>query len=126
MRLKFNSDLEEKKLRIAYLNNEKHEMTIKMTEMEKELNEFKNIFENSKKEYIEYLTQIKILKQSLTEKNENIEMITEEVQMWMYELYKERLSHYNTQQNVTALEVKIQTIQKERTTNKTSTLIIHN
>lgn len=114
LRIKFNQESEEKKLKIAYLNNEKHELNQKINVLEKELREFKDIFENSKKEYIEFHTQIKILKQGLQERNENINMLTEEVETWMSELYKERLSHYNTQQTVTALEIKLQSVRKDK------------
>ena len=68
MRIKFNQEAEERKLRIAYLNNEKHELNHKINKTEKELEEFKDIFENSKKGEIEFHTQIKILKQNIQEK----------------------------------------------------------
>ena len=115
MRMKFNEHIEEKKLKIAYLNNEKHEREVKIKILENELTELKLVFDNSKKEYIEYHTQIKILKQTLEEKKENIYMLTEESDMWRSELDKEIQAHNNTQQTVTALEIKIQTIQRDKT-----------
>ena len=114
MRVKFNMDLEEKKLKIAYLNNEKYEIDVKNKSLEKEIEELKKIFDNSKKEYIEFHTQIKILKQTLEEKRENIEMLTEEVDIWRNDYEREVHYHSYTQQTVTALEIKIQTLQKDK------------
>jgi chromosome segregation ATPase len=114
MRVKFNMELEEKKLKIAYLNNEKYELDVKNKTVEKELDELKRIFDNSKKEYIEFHTQIKILRQTLEEKRENIEMLTEEVDTWRTEYDREVHSHSYTQQTVTALEIKIQSLQKDK------------
>jgi len=65
-------------------------------------------------EFIEYQTQIKILKQSIDSKKENIEMLSNEVEAWMLDLHKERVSHYNSQQNVSALEFKLQKMKNEK------------
>lgn len=86
--------------------------------MENELENYKKIFDNSKKEYIEFYTQIKILKQSLLEKNENIQMVTEEVGTWMHELFREKQSHFNSLQIITGYEVKLQTLQNNLNSNQ--------
>ena len=82
---------------------------------------FKDVHENSKKEYIDFYTQIKMLKQLIEQKEENIMMLTEEVDTWKSEILKEREFHYNTQQTVTALEIKIQGIRNEKITQLNST-----
>ena len=93
-----------------------------MKDLETELIETKNLFENSKKDYIERHTQLKILKQSLNERNENIEMLSEEVETWMTEYEKEKLNHNNTTQTLAALEIKIAK-EKERAATKMATVI---
>lgn len=65
-------------------------------------------------EFIEYQTQIKILKEKIESKKENIEMLSNEVEAWIMELRKERTAHYNSEQNVSALEFKLQTIKSEK------------
>ena len=47
------------------------------------MKDYRSEFENSKKEYLEYHTQIKILKQVVQEKNENITMQMNELEGWM-------------------------------------------
>jgi len=65
-------------------------------------------------EFIEYQTQIKILKGSIESKKENNEMLSNEVEAWIMELHKQRIAHYNSEQNVSALEFKLQTIKSEK------------
>ncbi len=93
--------------------------------MEKEIKNYQEFSESSKKEHIEYHTQIKILKQSLDEKEENIHMVTEEMNQWMKEYLKERANHFNTQQTVEGLEIKINLIKREKL-NKNSKLSTSN
>ena len=124
MRTKFSQEMEEKKIRISFLNNEKNEFIKKVYKfsfsmqqilsMEKELKDYQDTNESSKKEHIEFHTQIKILRQSLTEKEENIQMVTEEVKQWMYEYMKARENNFNSQQTVSALEIKINAMKRER------------
>jgi len=80
--------------------------------MEKEIKNYQDFSESSKKEHIEYHTQIKILKQYLDEKEENIHMVTEEMSQWMNEYLKERTNHSNTQQTVAGLEIKINSMKR--------------
>ncbi len=130
MRIKFNTEIDEKKLRIAFLNNEKHELNnkvriynlIKINQLESDLKDFLSQHENSKKDFIEFHTQIKIMKQSIQQKNENILMLTEETEIWKNELRKEKLSHFNTQQTVEALEIKLQKLKAEKLHHVNSTL----
>jgi len=82
--------------------------------MEKELKDYQEANESSKKIHIEFHTQIKILRQSLIEKEENIQMVTEEANLWKYEYEKARESCYNAQQTVTALEIKINALKREK------------
>ena len=51
-------------------------------------------------EFIEYQTQIKILKGNLESKAESILMLTNEVEAWMLDLHRERIAHYNSEQNL--------------------------
>jgi hypothetical protein len=114
MRMKYNEGTDEKKLKIAYLNNEKHELEIKIRNLENDQIELKKQFDESKKEFIDFHTQIKILRQTLEEKKENIVMLTEEVEIWRNEYSKEVQNHNYTQQIVTSLEMKIQSLVKEK------------
>ena len=82
--------------------------------MEKELKDYQETNESSKKVHIEFHTQIKILRQSLVEKDENIQMVTEEANQWWYEYVKTKESYFNAQQTVTALEIKINAMKRER------------
>jgi len=61
-------------------------------------------------DFIDYQTQIKILRGTLQAKCENIEMLTNEVDAWKLELHKEKIEHYNSLQNVSALEFKLKKI----------------
>ncbi len=65
-------------------------------------------------EFIEYQTQIKILRESLESKKENILMLTNEVEAWIVELNKERMAHFNSEQNVSALEFKLQSLKNDK------------
>lgn len=114
MRMKYNEGTDEKKLKIAYLNNEKHELEVKIKTLENDQIDLKKQFDLSRKEFIDFHTQIKILRQTLEEKKENIEMLTEEADLWRHEYTKEVQNHNNTQQIVTALEIKIQALVKEK------------
>ena len=79
----------------------------------------KNLEENSVRlkkfelEQIDFNTQKKILKETILEKEENIQMLTNEVEAWMSDLYKERVALYNAEQNVSILESKLQSIKKD-------------
>ena len=76
------------------------------------MSDFKSDFEVSKKDNIEHVTQVKILRQIINEKNENIHMLSEEVENWIYQLEMEKKAHFNTTETLTALEIKLH---KERT-----------
>ena len=58
-------------------------------------------------DFINYQTQIKILKGSMEEKYENVEMCSNEVEGWRTELNKEKIEHFNALQNYSALEFKL-------------------
>ncbi len=112
VRMKLNQDIEEKKIKIGQITLEKHEIHLKNIELQKEIEELNEIQKQTKTEHIEFQTQLKILKQTLQEKDENIEMLANEVESWMSELYKERVLHYNAEQTVSALELKISSIKR--------------
>ncbi len=114
MRLKYNAESEEKKLKLAFLGNEKQELHQIIKVLETQLKSLEDNFDNSKKEYIEFHTQIKILKQSLEEKKENIEMLSEEVETWRFAYDKELMEHKNTKELVQTLEIKIISLKKDK------------
>lgn len=64
-------------------------------------------------DFINYQTQIKILSGNLQAKCENIEMLTNEVDAWKLELHKEKIEHYNSLQNISALEFKLKKIKDQ-------------
>lgn len=84
-------------------------------ELEKNLQEARATNKEMSHDFIEYQTQLKILKDKLDSKSENIQMLTNEVEGWVLELHKERIAHYNSEQNVSALEFKLQSIKNEKT-----------
>jgi len=114
VRLKLNQDIEEKKIKISQITLEKHEILLKNIELKREIEELNDEIKQTKNEYIDFNTQIKILKEAMIEKDENILMLTNEAETWMSELYKERILHYNAEQNVSALEFKLSSIKKEK------------
>jgi hypothetical protein len=77
------------------------------------LKEYKFEFENSKKEYLEYHTQIKILRQVVGEKNENILMQLNEIEGWfvMHEKVKKELKEKNA--HIAHLETRISEMSKK-------------
>lgn len=94
-------------------------------ELEKNLNEQKEKNKNMLQDFISYQTQIKILSGNLQAKSENIEMLDNEVDVWKLELHKEKIDHYNSLQNLSALEFKLKKIkEKEEGQNKQNQIII--
>jgi hypothetical protein len=78
------------------------------------LNDIKNVFEHNKKDYIEFNTQIKILKQVIVEKNENVNMLTEEMLTWMTHHHEEKEKRTNFQQQVKVLEERVDVLSKQK------------
>lgn len=78
------------------------------------MEDYRYEFENSKKEYLEYHTQIKILKQVVQEKNENILMQLNEVEGWivLHEKIKKELKEKNS--HISHLETRISDLSKNR------------
>jgi hypothetical protein len=70
----------------------------------------KNEIDNMKHDFINFQTQIKILSVTLGEKCENIKMLDNELDNWKLELNREKIDHYNSRQNISALEFKIEKI----------------
>lgn len=114
VRMKLNQDLEDKKIKITRINLEKHELSIKITELEKTIEDLNGRIKSNQTEYIDYNTQMKIVKEILNEKEENILMLQNELETWQSELYRERIAHYNALQNVSALEYRLQTIRRDK------------
>jgi hypothetical protein len=114
MRLKYNNDLEEKKLKLSYLSNEKYELNQTIKVLETQLSTLQKNFDANNKEFINYETQIKILRQSLGEKMENILMLTEESDIWRLAYENEIRDHKNTKELVQTLEIKILSLKKEK------------
>ena len=83
-----------------------------MIELEKCLTEQKDNNKNMIHYFINYQTQIKILSDNLQAKCENIEMLTNEVDVWKLELHKEKIEHYNSMQNISALELSYKRLKK--------------
>ncbi len=112
VRLKLNQDIEEKKIKINYLTLERQEIHLKNIELKNEIEELNELQKQTKTKYIEFNTQIKILKQTLKEKDENIEMLSNEVDTWMSDFMKENVLHKNAKCDVSALEFKLSTIKR--------------
>jgi chromosome segregation ATPase len=112
MRSRFHLTIEEKNIKIAYLSNEKHELSLKVSEQENELNDIKNIFELNRKDHIEFHTQIKILKQSLNEKTENVYMLTEELNTWMTMYHNVNKAFDESKKRIYAIEEKLDSYKK--------------
>jgi hypothetical protein len=112
MRSRFHLTLEEKNIKIAYLSNEKHELSLQVSKQEKELNDIKNVFELNRKDHIEFHTQIKILKQTLMEKTENVFMLREEVNTWMLMYGNICKDHDEAKKRIYALEEKLDSYKK--------------
>ena len=75
---------------------------------------FRSEFEISKKQYLDYLTQIKILKQVVQEKNENILMQFNEVESWvvLHNKIKKELREKNS--HISHLETRISDFAKRK------------
>ena len=85
-----------------------------ISELEKNIDDYRYEFENSKKEYLEYHTQIKILKQVVKEKNENIYMQLNEVEAWAVtnDKIKKQLDEKNS--HIAHLETRISDLSKKK------------
>ena len=72
VRLKLNQDIEEKKIKISQILTDNSEIKARCLFLEEKIEELNDIIKNTNNHYIEYATQIKILKSTLQEKVENI------------------------------------------------------
>jgi|LauGreDrversion4_2_1035121.scaffolds.fasta_scaffold495757_1 hypothetical protein len=86
---------------------------MKINELENNIKDYRYEFENNKKEYLEYHTQIKILKQVVTEKNEIIIMQMNEIETWvvMHDRLKKELKEKNS--HIAHLETRISELSKK-------------
>lgn len=95
LKMKLNIECEEKKMKIAYLINDKQELSEDLKEVNDEIKTMQIKLDENNKKDIEYNTNLKILKNEIKQKTRINEMLQEEVDTLIFNLYKEKKEHFN-------------------------------
>jgi len=122
MKNKFLLEAEEKRLRISYLNTEKYELNQVIKSLQKQVENLTEINENSNRDYIDFKSQIKMLKLANSEKEEITKMSSEEVDTWRTLLEDEKKAHKLSQAMATIFEERLQSLSKDDKYNRKSIL----
>jgi len=81
-RYKYSQQIDEKKLTIVYLTNEKIEFLSRIKYYENKIEDMKKAQEEDRISDININTQFKLLRQTINEQSENIAMLSNEVEDW--------------------------------------------
>ena len=113
LKIKFNKELQDNNVKILIEKDLQDELKIKIEELKEEINEIKKEKEASKKINIELHAKIKKLEMVITEKEENILMLYEELEHYMRLFNLEKFNHNNLINEFNILEKKIYKIEEE-------------
>ena len=113
LKIKFNKELQDNNVKILIEKDLQDELKIKIEELKEEINEIKKEKEASKKTNIELHAKIKKLEMVITEKEENILMLYEELEHYMRLFNLEKFNHNNLINEFNILEKKIYKIEEE-------------
>lgn len=114
LRIKFNKELNDKNLQCAIERDRREELLNQLEELNNTINELKEQKEQQKRQEIEINAQILKMKIIIEEKNENLMMMSEELEYYIREYYKEKYNHNNTIAVLRSLENRIYNEEKER------------
>ena len=103
----FNQKIQEKNVECALERDIQDDLKKKLETLNKKIDEFKLEKQNKNKEDMETQILLKKLKMNITEREENILMLNEELQWYIIELTKEKKSHQITKNDLDVLEKKI-------------------
>jgi chromosome segregation ATPase len=121
LRIKFNKELHEKNLQFAIEKDKREELINQLNELKNTIKELKEQKDQQKRQEIEITAQVLKMKIVIDEKNENLMMMSEELEHYMREYNKERYNYQNTLTVLRALENRIYNEEKEKK-NETETL----
>lgn len=96
LRLKLYQEMEEKKLKISYLNNERKEIEHDLNSYNNEISKMNLMFEESIKKEFYYKAKLRQMNKEIEEKERNIEMSKEEIDRLYDLLMKEKKLHKDT------------------------------
>ena len=114
LRIKFNKELNEKNLQFALEKDKREELVSQLEELNDTIKELKEQKEQQKRQEIEITAQILKMKIIIDEKNENLMMMSEELEYFMREYNREKYNHQNTLAVLRSLENRIYNEEKER------------
>ena len=121
LRIKFNKELHEKNLQFAIEKDKREELINQLNELKNTIKELKEQKDQQKRQEIEITAQVLKMKIVIDEKNENLMMMSEELEHYMREYNKERYNYQNTLTVLRALENRIYK-KKKKKKNETETL----
>ena len=114
MRFAFNKELHDRNIDIAIEKDKQEELTIKIKELEKSIENLKENEEKYRRDKIEILATIKKLNMNLDEKNECLHMLNEECDDYYIKYINEKNNHNNTIIALHSLENKLQKVKESK------------
>ena len=114
LKIKFNKELQDNNIKILIEKDYQDELKININELKEEINEMKKEKEVSKKVKIELQAKIKKLEMIITEKEENILMLYQELEYYMRKFNEEKFNHLNIRNEFYILEKKLYKIEEEK------------
>lgn len=117
LRIKFNKEINEKNLQFALEKDKREELVSQLEELNDTIKELRDQKEQQKRQEIEITAQILKMKIIVDEKNENLMMMSEELEYFIREYNRERYNHQNTLAVLRSLENRIHNEEKERKNN---------
>ena len=117
LRIKFNKEINEKNLQFSLEKDKREELVSQLEELNDTIKELRDQKEQQKRQEIEITAQILKMKIIVDEKNENLMMMSEELEYFIREYNRERYNHQNTLAVLRSLENRIHNEEKERKNN---------
>ena len=107
MKITYNTELKEQFIKNSVNSNEIDLLQSKIKELEKEIKKNEELVDNWRREAIDDKTLIKKLTLLNEQKKENIFMLNEEIDMWLFYYEQEKNEHQKTKFSLEALENRI-------------------
>lgn len=114
LKIKFNKNLQESNTKVLIEKDNHEELKSKIEELNKEINEMKLEREIWKKNNIEMQAKIKKMEMILSEKEENIVMLNEELECYLRKYNEEKFHHNNIKNEFHILEKKLYKMEEEQ------------
>lgn len=103
-RIKANIDIEEKVRKIDFLSNQKEDLQEQIQELDSKLEDFKNLVKSNERDHIEFIAKLNIMNKKLETKEEQTDMLINELEQMSDAYYKELEAHRSTQELVDMYE----------------------